>query len=58
MSASADVTIWCDAPGCNEWAQSDSGDGIAATRAALKRRGWRRKAGLDLCRECVEAAAS
>lgn len=41
MSASALVTIFCDAPSCGAWWEHGVGDTAALARRGLRGRGWR-----------------
>lgn len=63
MSATKDVTIWCDGPGCHSWTY---GGGqplhtVALAREAARKLGWKcyRPGGRtrDLCPVCAERSA-
>lgn len=57
MSASTDVTIWCDAEGCFEWAQGEAGWNASRVRGSLYPSGWirvrRDGRTIDVCSECA-----
>lgn len=54
MSASREVTIWCDR--CSNWEYGPMGPHRSADKARrdLRRQGWVRRGNRDLCPRCVE----
>lgn len=47
-------TLWCDVPKCGVWEYAPHDEQNARElRRALRKRGWRRVAGKDLCPACV-----
>jgi hypothetical protein len=63
MSIAIYRRIWCDGPGsglvCGSWLGDDlAGETAAELRRRARNAGWLRRAGKDLCSDCVEASNS
>jgi hypothetical protein len=50
MSATRQITLWCDYPGCVEWIELNETLLVEARKKA-RGYGWRRTARKDLCPE-------
>jgi hypothetical protein len=55
MSYTKEVTLWCDADDCQEWAQlnhhESNGGKVAAARISARRARWTTVGGKDYCQK-------
>jgi len=53
MSATREITIWCEGKGCGVWAR-ESTSKTSIARAILMRQGWSCTPAGDFCPECAK----